>query len=252
MFKSSQPSTVRVGLPAAWLLAVVLLATNTGCHVAADGQNLEGKRLFGQGQYSAALQRFQLAVANDSRNADAYYNMARTYHAMGVQTNNQQYLTQAETLYNQCLDLNEDHVDCHRGLAVMLAETGRSDRAFKLLNNWAVGSPQLADAQIELARLYQEFGDKENARTHLDQAIRIDQNSARAWTALGQIREQSGDPQQALVDYQRSYSLNKFQPAVAQRIATLQRSAIGSFDPSKPGGTRTVNNADNNNPPLRY
>lgn len=250
MFKLSQCSTVRVGLPAAWVLAAALLATNTGCHVAADGQNLEGKRLFEQGQYSAALQRFQLAVANDSRNADAYYNMARTYHAMGVQTNNQQYLSQAETLYNQCLDLNEDHVECHRGLAVMLAETGRSDRAFKLLNNWAVGSPQMADAQIELARLYQEFGDKETARIHLDRAIRIDQNSARAWTALGQMREQAGDAQQALVDYQRSYNLNSFQPAVAQRIAALQRSATGSFDPSKPGGTRTVNNA--NNPPLRY
>ena len=85
--------------------------------MAATGQNLEGVRLYQQGEYPAAMQKFQQAVATDPASADAYYNMAATVHRMGTLGSNPEMLQQAETLYNQCLDLNADHVDCHRGLA---------------------------------------------------------------------------------------------------------------------------------------
>ena len=103
----------------------------------ADGQNIEGVRLEQLGQHQQALQRFQQAITSNPTNADAYYNMAATYHRIGIQQKDQRQLEQAETLYNQCLDLNENHVDCRRGLAVLLTETNRSDRAFNLMKNWA-------------------------------------------------------------------------------------------------------------------
>ena len=206
----------------------------------ADGKNMEGVRLLQQGQPHAALQRFQQVAAADPTNADAYYNMAATYHRVGSQTNDQQNLDQAEALYNQCLDLNENHVDCRRGLAVLLAETNRSDRAFNLLKNWVDSNPRSADARIELARLYEEFGDIDTAKLHLNQAILSDENSHRAWAALGRIREELGDSAQALANYQRSYRLNTFQPQVAERIATLSRSGIGGVDVAIPGNTRIV------------
>ncbi len=199
----------------------------TGCRMVADGQNLEGVRLEQQGQHQAALQQFQQVITSNPTNADAYYNMAATYHHMGIQQNDQKQLDQAELLYNQCLDLNEDHVDCRRGLAVLLTETNRSDRAFNLMKNWANASPQLADARVELARLYEEAGDYETAKLHLNKAILLDQHDSRAWAALGNIREQLGDTQQALANYQRSYNLNSFQPGVAQRIASLSGIPIG-------------------------
>jgi tetratricopeptide (TPR) repeat protein len=208
--------------------------------MAADGQNLQGVRMYQQGQYEAAMQQFQQAVATNPSNADAYYNMAATLHRMGVARKDQNLLGQAETLYNQCLDFDENHVDCHRGLAVLLAETGRSDRAFALLKNWAIRSPNNADARIELARLYEEFGDRETARIQLTEAIHIDQHNARAWSALGRLREQSGDYVQALANYQRSYSLNRFQPEIAERIAALNRTVSGQQGPTPPGGTRMV------------
>ena len=193
----------------------------------ADGQNIEGVRLQQQGQHQAAIQQFQEAITSQPTNADAYYNMAATYHRIGIQQKDQKQLEQAETLYNQCLDLNEDHVDCRRGLAVLLTETDRSDRAFNLMKNWANSSPQVADARIELARLYEEAGDYETAKLHLNKAILLDQYNSRAWAALGNIREQLGDTQQALANYQRSYNLNSFQPGVAQRIASLAGTPIG-------------------------
>jgi tetratricopeptide (TPR) repeat protein len=217
----------------------LLAMTACGCKVAADGQNLQGVRLYQQGQYDAAMQTFQKAVANDPSNADAFYNMAATVHRLGVARNDTNLLGQAESLYNRCLDLDPSNTDCYRGLAVLLSETGRSDRAFTLLQNWAMRDPKSPEARIELARLYEEFGDAQTAKVHLTEALQIDQYSARAWNALGRLREQSGDYVQALANYQQSYSLNRFQPEVAERIASLNRSIAQSGTTQAPD-TRTV------------
>ena len=97
--------------------------------MAADGQNQQGVRLFQQGQFQPAMQKFQQALATDPMNADAYYNLAASMHNIGSAKKDQTMLVEAEKLYNQCLDLNENHVDSHRGLAVLLKETDRPDRA---------------------------------------------------------------------------------------------------------------------------
>jgi tetratricopeptide (TPR) repeat protein len=213
--------------------------------MAADGSNLQGVRLYQQGQFSSALQQFQQAISVDPTNADGYYNMAATLHKMGSEGGDRDLLNQAETLYNQCLDVNEDHVDCHRGLAVLLVETGRSDSAVKLLKNWSAANPDLAAPRIELGRVYEEFGDLETAKLHLNQALMLDQHNHRAWAALGRIRERNGDIEQALANYQRSYDLNTFQPGVADRIAALNRSLQVRTDGAVPGGTRTVTAPNN-------
>ncbi len=208
--------------------------------MAATGRNVQGTRLYQQGQYGAALQQFQQAVASDPSNADAYYNMAATFHRMGSLGSNQSYLSQAETLYNQCLDLDQNHVDCHRGLAVLLVETGREDRAFNLLKNWALRSPNSSDARVELARLYYEFGDKETSQLHLNQAVQLDPQNWRTWKSLAYLAEESGDYSRAHQGYQRSYALNNMQPSVAARIASLQHLTNSQLS-SPLGGTRTVN-----------
>ena len=178
-----------------FLTIAAITVAASGCRMVADGQNIEGVRLQQQGQHQAALQQFQQAITSQPTNADAYYNMAATYHRLGVQQNDQKAVDQAETLYNQCLDLNEDHVDCRRGLAVLLKETNRADRAFNLMKNWANSSPQLADARVELARLYEESGDYETAKLHLNKAILLDQNNSRAWAATaGGMASRSGRP----------------------------------------------------------
>lgn len=234
----------------------VLLASaavsGAGCKMAADSQNVQGVRLFQQGQYQPALQEFQKALSSDPKNADAYYNMAATTHRMGLQSSDQKLLAQAETLYNQCLDLDPKHTDCYRGLAVLLAETGRQDRAFNLLKNWASTDPKSADARIELARLYEEHGDLETAKVHLNQALLADQNNARAWAALGSLRERVGDYSQALANYQRAWSLNSAQAGVAERIAVLNQSLMAAAatpaGTPAPDATRTVTSPA---PPMR-
>lgn len=219
-------------------LCVAVLGGALGCGSVPSAATTDGIKLYQQGQYSAAIPQFQNAVAASPQNPDAYYNLAASYHRLGVQQKDNQLLGQAESLYNQCLDRDENHVDCHRGLAVLLVETNRSDRAFNLLRNWSQRNPKSADARVELARLYDEFGDVESAKVQLQQALQLDQNNARAWAALGNLREKSGDSAQALANYQRSLQLNANQPAVAQRAAALQ-AKVGTWTSlnTAPGGT---------------
>lgn len=204
------------------LLAIALISTlQSGCKMAATTANSDGVRLFQNGNYQAASQRFRQAIATDPRNPDAYYNEAATLHRIGVQSSNPQLLKQAEEMYNVCLDLNENHTDAHRALAVLLGQSGRSDKAFALMKNWVSSQPQVSDARVELARLYQEYGDDKTAEQQLTEAVKVDLNNPRAWKALASIQEKNGLPAQAYANYQRSLQINRFQPELTQKLASL-------------------------------
>jgi Tfp pilus assembly protein PilF len=225
----------------ACLLAVCSLA-QCGCGLNSRMYNASGVRMYQQGQYTGAVREFQQAMYADPTNADGYYNLAATLHKQGLMTGSQSDLEQAESYYNQCLDRNEQHVDCHRGLAVLLVERQEPERAFRLIEGWCMKYPGSSDAKVELARLYQEFGDRDKAKEHLLEAIAVNPNDARALSALGRIHEETGNPTQALAAYQRSLYHNRFQPEVASRIAALSPSyATPTLAPPTVNGTRMVN-----------
>ena len=191
--------------------------------MSAHGLNTQGVKFYQRGQYQAALGQFQRAMSADPYNADGYYNAAATYHRLGIARTDRQLLEQSEALYNQCLDFDADHVECHRGLAVLLIQTDRKQEAYDFIEKWAIQDPKNAEARIELARLHHEAGDLETASLQLQQALAIDSRNPRAWTAMGHLRDQSGNTAQALENYQRSYALNRSQPDVAHRIATISQ-----------------------------
>ena len=215
------------------------LVASTGCQWVASSQNAQGTTLYEQGQYTAAMQRFQKVIDSDPRNADGYYNLAATTHRLGNQRGDTNLIQQSEALYNQCLDHAPNHIECHRGLAVLLVETGRPDRAFALMKNWASQNPTLAEPRVELARLYEEHGEPQTALKYLEDAVQQDANNPRAWLALAQLREKSGDLTQALQNYQRVLALNSSQPMVAERVAVLSQQLNANLDASlSRGGTQ--------------
>lgn len=217
----------------AWFCLGMLLVCS-GCGVASQGMNVEGTRMYEQGDYQGALQRFQQSIANDPTNADSYYNVASTYHRLGKLNQDQNLLNQSEIFYNQCLDHNPNHTDCYRGLAVLLAETGRPDATLRLLNRWVTESPTNPDAKIELARVMDELGNREVAKQRLLEALTTDPNNNRALTALAKIREDEGNPVQAMQIYERSLAINRFQPQVEARLAALQASVGHLAPPTAP------------------
>ncbi|MEX2174272.1 MAG: tetratricopeptide repeat protein [Pirellulaceae bacterium] len=222
----NRPSTLAI--PLYWqcmALLVGLTCAAAGCRAVSTGRNVDGVRYFQQGQYPVAIQRFDSALTIDPKNPDSYYNKAAVMHRMGLQSRDQNLLTQAESLYNQGLDYNPNHVDAHRGLAVLLTETGRVPEAFTLLKNWATTSPQSAEARVELARLYEEYGDPRSAEFYLNESLALDARNWRAHAALGRLKEQSGDVAQAVQNYERAYNINRFQPQLEQRITDLRNRA---------------------------
>ncbi len=209
-------------------VAIVALALAGGCsQMTSQSLNSEGVRLYQAGNYSQAADQFQRAIANDPKSATSYYNLAAALHKSGKLTGNGADLQQAERLYNQCLEYDPNHTECYRGLAVLLAETGRTDASFRLLEGWAARSPQLADPRIELARMLEEQNNTEMASARLVEALSIDPHNSRALTALGRLREVSGDRAQALANYQRSLALNRYQPEISARVAALQAAGAG-------------------------
>ena len=225
-------------MAAVFLVLAFLPLVFSGCgSVIASSRNADGVKLFQQSQYDQALRQFQEASYADAANADAYYNQAATYHRLGKMNNSPADLQKAETYYNLCLDRNSNHAECYRGLAVLLAEQNRSQEAFRLVEGWAAQQPTSADARIELARLYDEFGDRNAAKEHLVEALTIQPDNPRALAALGKIREDAGDTAQALANYQRSFWYDNHQPQVASRISALQ----GAANPSIVANSSTAN-----------
>lgn len=230
------------GFAASLALSALIIAAGSGCRMVSHTQNAEGVTMFQQAYYQGALQRFHQALQTDPSNADAYYNLAATYQRLGKMHNQKADLDQAENYYHQCLDHDPNHQDCYRGLAVLLVEEGRTQDAFTLVQNWEQRNPAQASPKIELARLYDESGNKAVAKQQLTEALSVDPNNARALAALGKLREESGETGQALANYQRSLAINRYQPQVAARVAALQSTAYTPGAPTPPGGTRMVTN----------
>ncbi len=240
-----------------FVLTLVLLLVPvcfSGCRWGGITQNASGVQLFQQGRYAEALQQFENAKQTDPGNPDTYYNLASTYHRMGVTQKDPKLTEQAEALYNQCLDLSPNHSACYRGLAVLLVETNRSDKAFTLLKNWNKQSPTVSEAKVELAKLHQEFNQTTVAQQLLDDALQMDPSNANAWAARGRLRESTGDLAQARQNYSQSLAINSLQPDVYQKLAALDvrmgqqalqntiattQSAVSSVQQSIVNGTST-------------
>lgn len=205
-------------------LAILTLSVSAiGCNFGAQQRNIHGQQAFQTGNYLQALGQFQQALSRNPNDPDANYNLAATFYSLGRSQGNAQYLSQAEQLYRKSISLNGQHNEAHRGLAALLIETGREQNAFDLLDGWKERRPNSAAPLIELARLYQEYGDNQHATDLLADAIKVDSTNVRALKALGQVRESQGQSLLALDNYIRVLQIDGSQAEIAQRVAFLQQ-----------------------------
>jgi Tfp pilus assembly protein PilF len=123
-------------------------------------------------------------------------------------------------------------------------ESGQEQSAFDLLNTWHQRYPNAADPTIELARLYQEYGDNRRATDLLADALRVDGQNVRALKAMGHIREVQGQTHLALDNYMRVLQIDSQQADVAAKVQSLQTQLA-----SVPNGSPTAQPAA---PQTRY
>ena len=104
--------------------------------------------------------------------------------------------------------------------------------------NWTIQSPQNADAQVELARLHEEYNETPLGRNGAElRPGHRPQQLAGACRARPPPRAGRRLPQ-ALQNYQRAYAFNRFQPELERQIATLQ-SRVGPAPAGAPPHSRT-------------
>lgn len=199
-----------------------VVLTSLGCNLQSNRRNVVGREAFERGQYAVAINEFQKSLNANPNNANAYYNLAASFGALGKNAKNNQWLTQAEQLYRQAISLNDTHAAAHRGLAGLLIETGREQYAFDLMNQWKQRYPASTEPLVELARLYQEYGDTNRATDLLADALRINPGDVRSLVAMGHLREVGGQTHLAIDNYLRAIQVDGGQQDLVQRVAALQ------------------------------
>ncbi|MGC4005730.1 MAG: tetratricopeptide repeat protein [Pirellulales bacterium] len=208
-----------------------------GCNMAAQQANRSGVTMFQQGNYQKADEYFRQAIHNDPGNADSYYNLGANYQKLAKLTNQPIDAQQAESYYQQCLARNPQHADCYRGLAVLLAEQNRAPRRSPFCNAGR-RSRRKAPSRTSRPRGSATSSATKPAQEALVYALRNEPNNPRALAAMGKLREDAGDYQQAIVNYQRALASNGYQPQLAQRVAMLQTRVDPNQQQYGPNGGR--------------
>jgi len=209
--------------PLRFLIMAGSMICLSGCAtMTTQSLNAEGVRLYQQARYQEALQRFGQALIYDPNDPSAYYNIAAVYHRLGELYHQPEDQSRAETYYQLALAKDPNHLAARRGLAVLLTSRGRSQEAIAMLQNWAASWPQSAEPRVELARLYEELGDRAAAQKTLLDALAVDPRNIRALNALGHLREVTGEKELALAHYEQSLQLNQRQPELALRVSSLR------------------------------
>jgi tetratricopeptide (TPR) repeat protein len=208
------------------LASVTLVFFGAGCNsFQGNLNNQSGMRHFQSGDFTAAKDEFQRAVADQPHNADYLHNLASALKREGQ-------LEEAERFYLRALSANRSHQPSYHGLASLYREQGRGAEARELLSGWQGEQPYTPEPFIELAWLEKEQGNLPGAERYLAQALRIRPNDHVAAAQLGQIYEELNQPDRAYALYRRSLYTRWYQPEVEARLSRLERR--GSLEETSP------------------
>lgn len=203
------------------LFIACCLASFAGCNGPhAFVSNQAGMFNYSRGNYTVARAEFQRAVANDPYNADYYHNMASAMRRQGD-------IAGAESVYRQALKVDPAHQPTYHSLAVMLKDQGRGEEALATMQTWVAAQPYSAKPYIETAWLKREMGDVTGSEELLITARRLDPQDHVAAAQLGQLYQDTNQPDRAAAMYKISLNKRWYQPEVQSRLATLDSPRTG-------------------------
>jgi Flp pilus assembly protein TadD len=180
----------------------------------------DGLRMYQKGDYAAARESFQAALALKPNDPALLYNLGECCAHLGATDPARQY-------YDLCLQQAPNHARCRQALARLLVQTGRWQEAARMTEEWMVRAPKASDPYALAGWLQMQAGDLPQAQTRLQQALALDPHNVRALNELGLLYEAMHRPERALVLYERSLEQEPNQPEVLRRLHQLQAQGVG-------------------------
>jgi tetratricopeptide (TPR) repeat protein len=209
-----------------WLLALTFCLG--GCESASQERlsdySQDGLYLFQRGNYAAARESFQAALALKSNDPALLYDIGECSDRLGDTGN-------AERYYSQCLLNAPNQVECRHALASLLVRVGRKDDAAHLIQDWLAREPRLAAAYAEDGWLWHQTGDLPRAQVRLQQALELNPHDSRALVELALVYEAMQRPDRAASLYERVLQQDPQQLEVARRLDRLRAQGAGQPHP---------------------
>jgi len=154
-----------------------------------------GLQLVRQGNYMDALDSFQAAVDEDEEFALAHSRLAQTYSEL-------RYTAEAEEASRTAVQLSEDLDLPAYERYLISAQHARIindyDQAIAAYETLIETVPDDLEVNFSLAGLYEDTGNYDEARDHLDRVLRHDPNYVDALYALGRVEIRRGNSEEAV------------------------------------------------------
>jgi tetratricopeptide (TPR) repeat protein len=154
------------------------------------------------GKEQDAAKKFEDAIAEDPNFAMAYSKLGLTYHKLGFDDKAEQTSRRAVTLSDNLPAQEKNLIEANNAIV-----TNTTDKAIAAYEKITAANPDDIDSQLDLAGLYEQASNYDEARKRLKRVRGADSKNLDALLASGRVERSAGNPQAALEFLNSAYSL---------------------------------------------
>ncbi len=136
-------------------------------------------------RYEEAQDALLEAVRESPGNANAHYNLAIAYRALGLQG-------QARKTLEKAVELNPGHIDAHNDLGIIYAVEGRHEKAVRQFERALSIDPRHTSSLYNLALAYRKAGRIPDAVRTLERLLEISPDHRNASPLLEALKQEQG------------------------------------------------------------
>lgn len=190
------------------------------------------------GQFNPALIDFQAASACDPRAVAPRIAMAESYGQKRI-------FEKALAIYEQVLAMEPANLPALRGAASIYLEREENEKALPLLVKLVSDAKADARVHADLGAAYAAIGNREQARSEFNNALRLDSKEASAWMGLANLLVKEGDDAGSVALFEKAIAADPqaFEPqyvlgSVYNRLLRFHDAAKALTTAQRLGGER--------------